>query len=92
MLKHSAVIVICIYGSHFCALAQGENNIWCFGLRLGLDFNTNTPTQFTHNMNCLEGAATVSDEQGNLLFYTLGNKVWDRNGNVMHKGDLTLIR
>ncbi len=65
---------------------QGENNIWCFGHRAGLDFNSSTPTFFETNMEVVEGSTSISDAAGNLLFYTSGSKVWDRNGNLMPNG------
>jgi len=37
-------------------------------------------------MNTNEGCATISDNNGNLLFYTDGIKVWNRNGQVMPNG------
>lgn len=38
-------------------------------------------------MNTWEAAACVSDENGNLLFYTDGTTVWNVNGNIMPNGD-----
>jgi gliding motility-associated-like protein len=66
--------------------AQGENNIWCFGQGVGLDFNTTPPAFFQHNMKVYEGCATVCDAAGNLLFYSSGSNNWDRNGNLMPNG------
>jgi len=65
------------------ATAQKENSIWCFGQGVGLNFNTQPPSFFTHNMDAFEGCVTVSSATGNLLFYSLGSRIWDRNGNVM---------
>ncbi len=70
----------------FVLHGQGENNNWCFGRFSGLDFNNTPPTLFQHNMLTIEGCATVSDASGNLLFYSSGNTVWDRNGNTMPNG------
>ncbi|WP_222166920.1 gliding motility-associated C-terminal domain-containing protein [Edaphocola aurantiacus] len=64
--------------------AQGENNHWVFGAGDHIDFNANPPTYLQNtNMQTIESAATVSDAQGNLLFYTIGCRIWDRNGNEM---------
>ncbi|WP_118974747.1 T9SS type B sorting domain-containing protein [Taibaiella koreensis] len=63
--------------------AQLENSIWCFGQHVGINFNTQPPSFFPHNMNAFEGCTTVSDASGHLLFYSLGSRIWDRNGNVM---------
>ena len=70
----------------FSGLAGGENNQWCFGIRTGLDFNVLPPVFFEHRMQVMEGAASVSDQAGNLLFYSSGFAVWDRNGNRMPNG------
>lgn len=69
------------------AYGQGENNMWCFALGKGLDFNGGPPVFFTNNMNTLEGCASVCDASGNLLFYASPNRVWDRNNNVMPNGN-----
>ncbi len=66
--------------------AQNENNVWCFGHRTGLDFNGSNPAFFEHNMVVREGCSSVSDDAGNLLFYTSGAIVWDRSGNLMPNG------
>lgn len=50
--------------------AQGENNVWCFGRRAGIDFNNGNPVFFEHSMNISEASVSVSDAAGNLLFYT----------------------
>jgi hypothetical protein len=38
-------------------------------------------------MNTNEGCSSISDFNGNLLFYTDGRNVWDRNHNVMPNAD-----
>lgn len=63
--------------------AQGENNVWCFGRRAGIDFNNGNPVFFEHSMNISEASVSVSDAAGNLLFYTCGARVWDKNGTPM---------
>ena len=59
---------------------------WCFGDSTGLDFASGTPTQFASSLKSLEGCASISDSRGNLLFYTNGISVWDRNDNQMPNG------
>ncbi|MFA6058662.1 MAG: gliding motility-associated C-terminal domain-containing protein [Taibaiella sp.] len=63
--------------------AQGENNNWHFGQKMGIDFNQNPPQFFESNIRTGEGCSSVSDASGNLLFYTMGARIWDRNGNEM---------
>jgi len=66
----------------FNAAAQRENNHWHFGENHHIDFNA-VPPVYAANSSMLsnEACATVSDAQGNLLFYTMGSRIWDRNGN-----------
>lgn len=77
---------------------QKQGNIWFFGEGAGLDFNGSAPTPISggqiygnpqgpmdHLYN--EGCATISDSSGNLLFYSNGEKVWNRNHQIMPNGD-----
>ncbi len=78
----------------FTSIAQNNNNVWYFGDGNFLDFN-NVPPTLTGNGTqvatptstyCLEGSSTVCDATGQLLFYTDGRSVWDRNYNLMPNG------
>ena len=75
------------------------NSQWRFGLNAGLDFNTTPPTPVsTSAMRAFEAGATVSDVNGNLLFYTNGGAIsavssyyggiWNRNDSLMPNGYL----
>ena len=74
-----------------------ENNNWKFYQYGGLSFLNNIPAADTSSMKwSYEGtsgtiqtinAASVSDEQGNLLFYTDAYNVWNRNHQPMPDGD-----
>lgn len=66
--------------------AQKINNIWAFGVGAGMDFTTAPPTAVTNSMNTESGCAAVSSYAGNLLFYTNGETIWDRNHNPMPNG------
>jgi PKD repeat protein len=67
--------------------AQKQSNVWCFGLGAGIDFNGGVPTVFTSAINQDEGSASVADKTtGQLLFYTDGMTVWNRNHKVMLNG------
>lgn len=74
----------------FCtltSLAQGEANFWYFGENAGLNFNDCTPQAITDGeLNTIEGCSTFSDPDGNLLFYSDGSTVWNRNHQVMPNG------
>jgi hypothetical protein len=62
-------------------------NIWYFGNKAGLDFNTEPPTPLIGYMSTFEGCITISDVNGNLLFYSDGRTVWDKNHNIMPNGE-----
>jgi PKD repeat protein len=57
-------------------------NIWYFGNQAGLDFNPlpEDPVKAISNpvMNAPQGTATISDRNGQVVFFTDGNQLWDR--------------
>jgi len=80
-----------------CILAavnvQGQYNlpqsrIWAMGNKTGLDFtNLSNPLPIVTNLqNANEAAASVCDTAGQLLFYTNGVTVWNKNGVQMPHG------
>jgi gliding motility-associated-like protein len=72
----------------FWVQAQSPAGIWYFGNKAGLNFNLgpNPVALFDSQLNTTEGCATLSDEFGNLLFYTDGISVWNKNHLVMNNG------
>jgi PKD repeat protein len=67
--------------------SQKENNIWYFGDNAGLDFSSGTPVALTNGkLMSYDNTATMSDHKGNLLFYTEGIKVWNKNHMQMPNG------
>lgn len=76
-------------------LAQKESNIWYFGDHIGLDFNTNPPTQLLDNAgHSYNSSASVCDSSGNLLFYVTGPDdgvgplvVYNKQHQIMLNGD-----
>ncbi|MCC1485260.1 T9SS type B sorting domain-containing protein [Winogradskyella immobilis] len=69
--------------------AQNEASFWYFGQRAGVQFNAvdGRVTAITDGqLNTLEGCTTISDTNGNLLFYSDGITVWNRNHQVMLNG------
>ena len=64
-----------------------ESNNWYFGAQAGLNFATEPPIVLLDGqINQSEGCATISDNQGNLLFYTNGITVWNKNHEIMPNG------
>jgi len=72
-----------------------SNNIWYFGNGAGLDFNPDPddetapvprPIATAHPQSIPAGTSTISDQAGQVLFYTDGQSVWDLNGTLMENG------
>lgn len=70
-----------------CISAQLENINWVCPDSVGLNFTTGEPMYFGSSMLGLESTTSISDKEGNLLFYSNGEKVWDRNNSLMPNGD-----
>lgn len=72
------------------------NGVWYFGDGAGLNFNpdpdnpdgpTPRPIESRHPQNIPAGVTTISDQTGQVLFFTDGQTVWDLNGNPMENGE-----
>ena len=82
----TAFLLICCSG---LATAQNEASFWYFGQNAGLQFDADagTVTAITNGqLSTLEGCTSISDTDGNLLFYSDGRTVWNRNHQVMQNG------
>ncbi len=69
-------------------VANQTSNQWYFGEQAGIEF-TNGPIAILdgNNQDAPEGCATISDVNGDLLFYTNGVTVWNREHGEMVNGD-----
>ena len=71
--------------------SQKQANIWYFGQGAGVNFNFSPPRALTNGqLYTLEGCSTFSDSDGNLLFYSDGSTVWDKNHDIMNFNDAAL--
>jgi gliding motility-associated-like protein len=62
-------------------------NNWYFGNTAGISFASGSPVALTNSaMSTTEGCASISDASGNLMFYTNGINVYNRNHLVMTNG------
>nr|MBK9652196.1 T9SS type A sorting domain-containing protein [Bacteroidota bacterium] len=69
------------------AQAQKETWNWYFGNQCALNWSTGVPVAMTNSaMNQYEGSASISDANGNLLFYTDGISAWNTNHITMPNG------
>lgn len=68
-------------------VAQNHANNWYFGFHAGIDFNSGSAVATGNGQqNTIEGGSSYSDHQGNLLFYSDGLTVWNRNHIPMPNG------
>ncbi len=67
-------------------LAQYEN-FWAFGGNAGINFNSSPPEAVRTSLNTREGCASVCSKEGQLLFYTDGTFVWNKDHRVMPNGN-----
>ena len=83
------IIILFVIFIPFVCFPQGEFNIWYFGVHAGISFNTDPPVALPPNPITTNGAIagiSVSDSLGNIMFYSNGRKVWNRNNVVMPNG------
>lgn len=75
-----------------CLFSQKEANWWHFGQKVAMNFSSGTPVySFTSSIHSFESSATVSDSVGNLLFYTNGDTIWDKNNSIMPNGTQLMV-
>ncbi len=69
--------------------AQNEASNWYFGYNSGINFNlaNNTISSLDDGkLNTFEGCASISNDFGNLLFYSDGIRIWNKNHEIMSNG------
>ncbi len=80
------LFIILIFNTFF-SFSQHEADYWYFGNYAGLNFSSGKPEPLTDGqLRNYEGCATISDSLGNLLFYTNGMTVWNKNHQIMENG------
>jgi gliding motility-associated-like protein len=81
------ILYLLIFICSAFAKAQLESSYWYFGINAGIDFNTGSAAAIDDGQLITgEGCATISDEFGNLLFYTDGSLVYDAAHIIMPNG------
>lgn len=70
------------------SFAQNQSNNWLFSNFAALDFNTGSPVTFDAygSIETWEGSASISDINGELLFFTDGSTVWNSAHEIMPNG------
>jgi len=63
---------------------QSAADWWYFGVNAGLHFTPTGPVAVLDGqLNSTQGCSSISDEFGNLLFYSKGDEIWDASHNPM---------
>src|SRR5690606_2333321 len=72
----------------FCAFSQEVATNWYFGENAGIQFADAGSITILNDgqLNTIEGCSSISDENGNLLFYTDGITVYNRLHVIMSNG------
>jgi len=64
-----------------------RENIWYFGNKAGIDFNQTPPKALNKSaMDAPAGCAITCDRNGQVVFYTDGNQVWNRKNESIATG------
>lgn len=78
----------------FVSFGQKQANVWYFGDKAGVNFNTNPPsallngqTDFLSPIGWNESYSSISDSTGALLFYCSGTTAWNKFQTVMPNGN-----
>ncbi|CAL2055797.1 T9SS type B sorting domain-containing protein [Tenacibaculum sp. 190524A05c] len=78
------LFILGVYFISISIFAQKQANIWYFGQNAGIDFSTTPPTALTNGqLNTDEGCSSFSDKDGNLLFYSDGIRIFNKDHNLM---------
>ncbi|MBI9036070.1 MAG: hypothetical protein JEZ03_16535, partial [Bacteroidales bacterium] len=86
-IPRNFLLLILLISTGLNIYSQGENKIWYFADHAGLDFNSGSPVALTDGqMPFTGGASTINNSQGELLFYSNGITVWNKNHEVMENG------
>ncbi|CAM1347412.1 T9SS type B sorting domain-containing protein [Tenacibaculum insulae] len=81
-------ITLFIFLSSLFSFSQRETDNWYFGDKAGLHFNKGRLDILNDSkMNVINGSSSISDNQGNLLFYTNGQTVWNKKHQIMEDGE-----
>jgi hypothetical protein len=85
-MKTASILFLTLWS---LATYSQRNAYWFFGDSAGLHFDGGViPVPvLTAGLSTTEGCTTMSDEEGNLLFYSDGFNVWDRTGEIMPNGE-----
>lgn len=86
-MKLAYKITFYIIAFALSSFSQGQYNNWYFGTKAAINITSTSVTAITSStLYCGDASASISDNAGNLLFYTNGVDVYDKNNNLMPNG------
>jgi len=81
------ILAIFIVLLPFFFYGQSINDVWYFGQNAGITFSTTPPSALINGaLSTEEGCATICDNSGQLLFYTDGSTLYNKNHQPMANG------
>lgn len=84
------ILLTVLLSISYLAFSQKEANVWYFGKNAGLDFTSGEPVSLSNGaLKTDEGCSSISDTEGNLLFYSDGINVWNKNHKLIRYSDGT---
>lgn len=86
-MKKLIFLIYSLFITYTICFAQKEANIWYFGNHWGLDFNTVPPTILKDSkLFSRVGSGSIADSAGNLLCYSQGDTLWNKEHKIMENG------
>ncbi len=95
-MKRILLLFLFLKYALFCVSQSPASH--CYFGDVGIDFRTEPPTILSSSMHAPESCATISDDMGNLLFYSNGGEsptatysggIWNSSGSIIQNGNLT---
>ncbi len=85
-VRITIIALFCLWS--LLSFSQGEANNWIFGNLAGIQYTNGGPEDLNYTTPLINNPTTVvSDSAGNLLFYSDGFRVYNRNFQVMENGN-----
>lgn len=88
LLMKKALLIFLLINAPFLPFAQSVRMMhWYFGQNAGINFTSGQPVVVTDGqLKSWENTTSISDLNGDLLFYTNGRTVWNRNHDTLENG------
>lgn len=81
------IVLLSVCLSATLGYAQKEYDVWFFGNRAGLDFNSKPVSAHLNNtLYCGESSTSICDKNGKMLFYTNGDTIKNSKHQVIKNG------